>query len=188
MKFVSGKVLKEFSVKGRKIKFRFLKKNESAKEMMEYINKVVTEENNWLAMVDTTTLEGEKKWLKGKIEEQGGRNKYIVVDVGDKVMGTADIRFDVQGNAHTVSFGISLDDEIRGMGIGTKLLKLAMKIAKDIGAEIFYISTYKGNERALHVYKDKLGFKECGVKPMLRKRKVKGKNVYDDGILLWRKA
>lgn len=192
MKWQSGKVLKEFDVEkdGKKlhVKFRFLKKNESVKELTEYINAIVKEKENWLSMVDTVTVEQEKKWFKLKLKEQEGKNRYVVVDVDGKFSGSAEVRFGIMGYSHTCSFGISLSKSVRGMGIGTTLLRFLMDYAKKKGAEILYIEAYKGNKRALHVYKNKLGFKKYGVKPKDRKRKVNGKIVYDDEVMLWRKA
>ncbi|MAH42367.1 hypothetical protein CL614_01425 [archaeon] len=191
MKWQSGKVLKEFDIEkdGKKlsVKFRFLKKNEDAEEMTKYINNIVSEKDNWLSMVKVVTLEQESNFLKSKLKEQGGKNKYVVVDVDGKFSGSAEVRFGMMGNSHTCSFGISLLDYVRGMGIGTKLMEFLIKFAKKNGAEILYIEAYKGNKRALHIYENKLGFKEYGVKPKFRKKKVNGKVSYDDEVLLWRK-
>ena len=139
-------------------------------------------------MVDTVTLKQEKIWFKDKLKEQKGRNRYVVVDVDGKFFGSAELRFGIMGNSHTCSFGISLSKDIRGLKIGTKLMKFLMTLAKKDGAEILYIGTYKGNKKALHIYKYKLGFKEYGIQPKFRKREVNGKIIYDDHILLWRKA
>lgn len=192
MKFVPGKVLKEFVVEknGKKImvKFRLLKLNEDVKEMTEYINKMVSEPDNYLSINKALSIAEEKKWYKGKLKEQKGRSKYIVVEANGKYSGALDIRFGIWDNSHTADFGLGISKDIRGLGIGTELLRLGTVIAKKIGAEILYISTYGKNKKAQHIYMDKLGFKKYGVKPLNRKQKINGKDVYDDSILLWRKA
>ncbi|MFH1420895.1 MAG: GNAT family N-acetyltransferase [Candidatus Aenigmatarchaeota archaeon] len=191
IKFVPGKVLEEFDVvKGSKIhvKFRFLKRNENVEEITKYINSIVTEKENWLSMVKPVTVAEERKWLKIKLKEQAGKNKYVVVEADGKFLGNAELRCGGMGNSHTASFGISLARNICGMGVGTRLLKYLINMAKKMSIEILYIEVYKGNKRALHIYQDKLGFKQSGIKPKFRKRIIKGKAVYDDEVFMWRRA
>lgn len=63
----------------------------------------------------------------------------------------------------TVRFGyIIVDSEIRGMGYGKRMLRLALDYAKNtLGAEKITLGVFEQNSSAYHCYKS-VGFAECG--------------------------
>jgi putative acetyltransferase len=63
--------------------------------------------------------------------------------------------------AHTCLLSIIVKEEMRGKGVGKKLLEQLMKHAKEkFKIEILHLEVYEGNP-AKHLY-DRLGFKEFG--------------------------
>lgn len=64
--------------------------------------------------------------------------------------------------AHQALFGIIVDENFRGRGIGTQLIQELMKVAKNkFHIELLHLEVYEGNP-AQSLYK-RLGFKEFGV-------------------------
>ncbi|MFH0837246.1 MAG: GNAT family N-acetyltransferase, partial [Candidatus Aenigmatarchaeota archaeon] len=85
------------------------------------------------------------------------------------------------GLSHIADLGIALDISIRNSGIGTRLMNILMKLAKEnFKTEIVTLECIKGN-KAISFYK-RLGFIEYGILPNARKREES----YNDGILLYK--
>lgn len=87
----------------------------------------------------------------------------LVVEIRRKVMGCADVTKEKNpSKKHTANLGISLKKEIRGKGIGKRLLKTVLKEAKKVlKVKIIKLSVMAPNKIAQNLYK-KLGFKEIG--------------------------
>lgn len=84
----------------------------------------------------------------------------LVAEVNDKVVGACWTRI-MNDYGHidneTPSFAISLYEEYRGMGIGTKLMKEMLKLLKEKGYSKASLSVQKNNY-AVKMYKN-IGFK-----------------------------
>lgn len=81
--------------------------------------------------------------------------------------------------SHQSLFAIIVDEKYRGKGVGAKLLRELMKIAKEkFHLEFLHLEVYQGNP-AINLYK-RLGFKIYGV----HKRFMKDGDRYIDKILM----
>lgn len=81
--------------------------------------------------------------------------------------------------SHQCLFAIIVDEKYRGKGIGAKLLRELMVLAKErFKLELLHLEVYRGNP-AINLYK-RLGFKEYGVHP----RFMKDQGRYIDKILM----
>ncbi|PIS01981.1 MAG: N-acetyltransferase [Chlamydiae bacterium CG10_big_fil_rev_8_21_14_0_10_42_34] len=81
--------------------------------------------------------------------------------------------------AHQCLFAIIVDEKMRGKGIGTKLMKDLMALAKErFKLEFIHLEVYEGNP-AIHLY-ERLGFEKYGV----HKHFMKDKDKYVDKILM----
>lgn len=81
--------------------------------------------------------------------------------------------------SHQCLFAIIVDEKLRGRGIGAKLLRELMSLAKErFKLEFIHLEVYQGNP-AIDLYK-RLGFEVYGV----HKRFMKDKGKYLDKILM----
>jgi len=107
------------------------------------------------------TLEEEKNWLKRF--DFSPNSLYLVAVHNDKIIGTMGI----EGNnmlkvKHTASIGISLRKEWQGLGLGRKLMEVAINWAKNnTGLELIWLEVLSPNTHAIKLY-EKLGFMEAG--------------------------
>jgi RimJ/RimL family protein N-acetyltransferase len=101
---------------------------------------------------------------KLRIEESKTKgNLILVAEVNEEVVGFLEFkRNPMQRLNHTGSFGMGIQKEHRGVGIGTSMLAylIAWALVQE-GLEKICLGVLSNNERALHVY-HKLGFQEEG--------------------------
>ena len=142
---------------GRTVVLDWLKE-EDLPEVVEALNSVIRERKYLLLNDDITDMEEERQWFeRGKKEGM----LYLIARIGGRVVGGASIHRHTDKRAHVAEFGVYIKDGYRDLGLGTKLTKTFIEIAKKHGIEILQISAFATNKRALHVYK-KCGYKECG--------------------------
>ena len=112
----------------------------------------------------TFTVEDEAKFLKAKAENE--REVELIAVVDGQVAGTAgiDCVCNKQKTKHRAEFGISVDQEYWGLGIGSALLSSCVECAKKAGYVQLELSVVAANETAVSMYK-KAGFKEFGRNP-----------------------
>jgi len=163
------------------VALRFPKPND-LKQLMKFYNKVIRE-TDFLANFRRVSLEKERKWLKNVLDQMKKKNMvHIVVEVDGKIVGSCGIERETQDTRkHVGKFGIALLQDFTRLGIGTKLAKTALKIAKDIGIEIIQSSYFSKNIASRKLHK-KLGFKVVGRLPKSRKRNGK----YSDEIIVYK--
>lgn len=66
------------------------------------------------------------------------------------------------------SLGVLIDEEMRGSGIGARLVEFLVSVARDSGARRVRLSVYSDNKRAISIY-NKCGFKTT------KKKEVSGR-------------
>lgn len=182
MKFQEGYVLEKFKIEksGKKLGviLRFPKMSD-VKDALKLINKLV-DENALVIAVKKKTLKEEREWLKSSIKDIKKKKLiFIAVEVNGQYLGNVEIISKPDGMSHVALLSIALDESIRNLGIGERIIKLAMKLAKQhLKTEVLRLGCFKGNS-AIKLYK-KLGFKKCGYFPKERKR---GK-IYHDCIIM----
>ncbi|MCM3122898.1 MULTISPECIES: GNAT family N-acetyltransferase [Bacillaceae] len=88
-------------------------------------------------------------------------NELIVACEGNEVIGVQQITFTPyithQGGWRATIEGVRTSSRVRGMGVGTELIKWAITRAKDRGCHLVQLTTDKQRPDALRFY-EKLGF------------------------------
>ncbi|MGB9598674.1 MAG: GNAT family N-acetyltransferase, partial [Minisyncoccales bacterium] len=151
-------IFNEKKIKIRKISQSDLKK---VKEFQEYINSLIEEE----AMISLKTKKSrkeERNWLKEKLKNIKKKKEVMLLaeDKG-KIVGVAAIYLKTERQSHVGEFGISVRKEYRGIGLGKKLTKEILKLAKKElkpKLKIVRLSVFSTNKIAQNLYK-KFGFK-----------------------------
>jgi RimJ/RimL family protein N-acetyltransferase len=88
---------------------------------------------------------------------EGGREKHIVAELDGDPAGCVSVGASSGRSRHVAWLGIEVRKKYWGMGIGSSLMKRAIKLAKDMGCRKLMLGVTEGNERALRLYK-KFGF------------------------------
>ncbi len=101
-----------------------------------------------------------------RIVEHCGTDAYFVCVEGESVVALSMLRGFDEGFA-IPSFGIFVDDEAQGRGIGRRLTEWTVTEARRRGAPSVRLSVYATNERALALYAT-LGFVETSREDLLR--------------------
>ncbi len=186
MKFSEGKIIDKFFVErdGRKMEviLRYPRMRD-AKQIMESYNKAI-KETNLLSTINQCSLEKEKKWLKEIIDKMKSNNAVLLLVIADgKIVGNASvIRNKEEAMHHVGIFGIAINQEFTGMGIGSRMTKTILNLARNqMGLEIVKSCCFSGNEPSLRLHK-KSGFRVIGKIP----KGLKKKNKYRDEILLYK--
>ena len=81
---------------------------------------------------------------------------------------------------HRAYFGISIQKEFWGAGLGSVMLAEVLRTAKENGFEQVELGVFSDNARAIHVY-GKAGFQKCGIQPRAFKLKD---GTYRDEIMM----
>lgn len=170
MHFKEGKIVDCFSIKGKDgmphdIVFRYPSMHD-AKAAVRMVNSI-RREADYLGMRRIETLKSEKKWLKGKIEEMRKREGLMLfVEAGGKLVGDASIQPSrLDASAHVGTFGIMLEEEFMGIGIGTRLTKKILALAKKHTMFKIIESGYFVKNRRSNSLHQKFGFRLIGIAP-----------------------
>lgn len=77
-----------------------------------------------------------------------------------KIIGTADLRFNFESKKqkHVGSWGIAIHPAFQNQGLGTRLLLIIEKIAKERGLKRLEADFYEGNKSAEQLYINKLKY------------------------------
>lgn len=148
--------------------------------LRDFINGFVAE--NAMLMYDKKlSLREEREFQKSKAKEIDAKNAiFVLCWQGNRLVGSSDARKEKFKQSHNASFGLIVRKGFRGMGIGEKLLSLAMREArKSLKAKNLWIEHIEGNLPARSLY-EKLGFREVA----RLKSYVRHKGSYRDKILM----
>lgn len=156
-----GKVVEEFEVDGREVVIRYPRMAD-AEDLLEHINSLV-EEGAKIARKEKEDVEGEVAWLADQLKNvEKEETVHLVVEYGGKVRGSGSVEKGNGRRSHVGELGIGLHKEVRGKGIGTRLIKTLMNEAKKRpDVEIVILEVFKNNEPAKGLYR-KVGFEEAG--------------------------
>ena len=113
---------------------------------------------------NSMTAEQEAQFLQKKTESP--REIELVAEIGGQIVGTAGIE---QVGAkekvrHRAEFGISVDQQYWGLGIGRALMEACIACAKQAGYAQLELNAVSENQRAIKLY-ESLGFVEFGRNP-----------------------
>ncbi len=117
-------------------------------------------------------MNSEIRWFSNMIVSQNSGDAIAVVaEYSGKVVGLCDV-YSKRPNSelsHIGSLGITVVKKYRNRGIGTLLIKKAIKLSKG-KFDIIVLDVFEINERAIHLY-EKFGFKKYAYLPKGIKRK-----------------
>ena len=110
------------------------------------------------------TLEQEAAYLQRKTDSE--REIELVAEVGGEIVGTAgvDLIRAAEKTKHRAGFGISIDRDYWGLGIGRKLTEACIECARTAGYVQLELETVADNRRAIALYQS-VGFVEYGRNP-----------------------
>lgn len=145
----------------------------------ESYNKLVDEvakERKYLSTVTGFSLES-SKWYIDHMNKNNFPQYFLVFN--QQVIGWCDIKpKDIPEFSHVGVLGIGIEEQYRGKGYGTKLLRKTIEHAKSISRlEKIELTVFESNERAIKLY-ESLGFTVEGKR--LKSRKMDG--AYDNEI------
>ncbi|MGO4676082.1 N-acetyltransferase family protein [Bosea sp. 2YAB26] len=136
----------------------------------------VAREGRWLSRLSAPPIERYADFIAGLREANAPR----VVAVDREVVGWCDIIPDASPvRAHVGKLGMGLLASHRGLGLGRRLLTLALDRARQRGLERIELSVLHDNKAARALY-ERLGFQIEG----RRRRDWKRDGVYRDSILM----
>ena len=138
-----------------------------ADEMWRYINKISKEKTFVTFQGEDVTLEYETQYLASQLQKIAiGQTVQLLVFVGEKLVGIAGIEMKDRTSAHEGVFGISIDSDFRGEGIGKTLMKVIIKEAEEKMPQlkIVTLGLFGDNPRACKIYEN-FGFVESGRTP-----------------------
>ena len=155
-------IVEKFKINDKKVVFRYPIAKENIADLLALINSLI-EERAMISLQKKVTPNEEKAWLINNLKEIKKKEKVLfLVEVDGKIMGNAEVKTGKDATKHVGNLGILLRKEIRGQGIGKKLLKTIIREAeKALKVKIITLSVFSTNKVAKGVYR-KVGFKEVG--------------------------
>jgi len=183
---LSNKIISQSITKsGKTVSFRY-PTIDDVEILKNYINKISLEKTFISFQGEQQTFEEEKKWLESKLENMKNKKSVIVLAfINDKLVGESDIDSGIFFAKHVGNFGITIDIDFRGDGIGELLMDLIIKEAiKNIdGLKIIKLEVFSNNPIAPNLYK-KMGFIEYGRLP----EGAKHCNNFIDELLMYKRV
>lgn len=150
----------------------------------DFINKASLERTFITFQGEQQSLEEEKKYLESTIDKiKNNKSVCILSFIDDKLAGSSDINMMDKVRSHIGVFGIVIDKDFRGEGIGKILMDLIIKEAKSRikDLKIIRLEVYGNNFIAQNLYK-KMGFVEYGRLPQGANYRDK----FDDEISMYK--
>jgi putative acetyltransferase len=140
-------------------------KKDSPREYLRFFNKLI-EEDTFLMTDEKQTLEKERRWLSDALKDmRNGKRVMLSAFEGKRVVGNCDAKKDRGKGRRNILFGVAIEKEYRGRGLGEKLLRSTIKLAKErLEPRNMYLCVFGGNSTAMELYK-KVGFEEIARLP-----------------------
>ena len=133
--------------------------------LLAFVNDLIAEDTYLMLSGNKMTEEEEKKYVTDALDRMKKNEKiHMVAAVGDRIVGSADIRRGDRRKHHIGEIGIAILPSYRGQGIGKQLMKILITEGIRMGLRMLMLHCFENNTVALALYK-KLGFIECGVLP-----------------------
>lgn len=139
------------------------------------------EVREWDIDVHTDNMEEMYRLFKKFFDElpKNENQSFLVAKTRERLVGFVGIHRKSGLMNHIGEIGISVHPDYQGRGIGTKLLKAAVELARNEGLERLEADTLVNNKPMIKIA-EKAGFKLEGV----RKRRIKKNGKYSDEALL----
>jgi len=155
---------------------------EDAAQLLTLSKSVMEEEHYMVTRIEelNITIDEEKEWIEEHLDNPGFA--LFVAEINTRVVGFINFtNGERKSIEHRGSFGVSVEKNMRGLGIGKSLIKNLLEWARNnIIIEKVGLSVFADNYRAIQLYK-RIGFVEEG----RRKNEIKKANgEYVDDILM----
>ena len=164
---------------------RYLKSSD-LRMITDFINKASQEKTFITFQGEVLSLEDETKYVQSKIKSINKKESVdLLVFIGGKLVGSSGIDLEPKIKSHQGAFGIIIDHDYRGEGIGKILMTSIIKEAEENikGLKIITLEVFGDNPIAQSLYK-KMGFIEFGRLP----NGIKHKGKFVDQILMYKKV
>jgi len=134
---------------------------ERAGDFAQFGNSLIDEDAP-VVMDSRISPEEEKKWLEGrmaKVKDQ--KQVFLFAEKAGEIVGIASVGLEAGRRRHVGSFGVSIRNGCRGVGLGSRLLRKTVEKAKEDlrGLKIVRLRVFGNNVPAIGLYKN-CGFKE----------------------------
>lgn len=115
--------------------------------------------------------------------EQSQQDFHVTAFLGDRVIGDLGVTRlrDLIKYRHRGYLGISIQKQYCDLGLGSRMVELAVQQARENGFEQLELGVFSDNTRAIHLY-EKYGFKQYGIQP--RAFKLKDGTYRDELIMV----
>ncbi len=139
---------------------------EDAAALLDYLRVTSGETENVVRYPEEITLSVAEEGAFLQQYANAERQVMLAVFGAGVALGSAGVSPIGNGNklCHRAEVGISLRKAYWGMGLGTRLMKTAIDLARQMGYEQLELEVVSDNRRAKHLY-EKLGFASCGEIP-----------------------
>jgi len=155
---------------GRSITLRSLRKSD-LESLLPFANSFVQERkrnaNLGIASLDRRmTMVDETEFLDKTLKDMAkGRRVSVAAFHRDLLVGHCDIaRRTSKDERHTGLLGIIVIEGYRGLGLGQRMMAIALGRAAKLGIWLVELEVFVNNEPARHIYEN-LGFKPVGIIP-----------------------
>lgn len=167
----AGKVFLRFIAEdGSAIVLRPLEKGDLT-ELLRFANNLVLErkENPDLGIVSLyrkVSRADERKFLSRVLLAMKRREAVSVAAfVGGRLVGNCDVsRREMPDFRHSGVLGMAILSEYRGIGLGTMMIRLALRESFRMGVWLVELQVFETNAAAVRLY-EKVGFKKVGIVP-----------------------
>lgn len=141
-------------------------KRSDIKPMLNFINSVIRS-RAYITYQKPLTMKTERTFLSQVMDKLKKNDAvFLVLESGGKIAATVMVDRDRgEGSEHVGLFGISMRKEFRGKGIGKKISRTALSLAKKrMKIKISRLTVVLKNKPAIRLYR-RLGFKKTGITP-----------------------
>lgn len=150
-----------------------------AEQLLEHMRKTSAETEFMSRYPEeiTVSVEAQSRFLQ--MIENDSDNFMLAAYLDTRMVGNAGVTR-VRDNVkyrHRANFGISLQEEVCGLGLGTLMMQEVLKAMKKTSFEQLELSVFADNLRAIRLY-EKMGFEMVGVMP--RAYRLKDGSYHDD--------
>lgn len=154
---------------------------EDAEELIKYVLKINEETTFLLREPDefNISIEEEEKFISHQIDSE--ENLFLIAEISGEIIGTCHLTGSKMKRAkHKLDIGIALEKRYWGLGLGKKLMKIAIDWAKSNGISKITLKVDTSNVRAINLYQ-KIGFE---VEGRLLKDKLMDDGSYRNAYLM----
>jgi RimJ/RimL family protein N-acetyltransferase len=181
----SNQVISTQSFSDKLVTFRYPQITD-APQVAEYSNELNITSPFMLFPDEWISAEATVDYLQRiQTKQQKGESVYIFACCEEELIGRVNINLQEGVQRHLGELGISVRQDWRNLGLGTALINLVIKLAREKlpSLELIQLTVFANNDQAIHLYQ-KLGFKEFGRLP----RGIKRGEQYWDFVYMWREV